>query len=265
MNENVDIFICAHKPLLYEPKDTTFKVICGKDDDVTTEKIDIIREDGYLSNLGFCELSRFYYIWKNVELKAYVGINHYRRFFDFNGNSAIEPLPDIEKIFENGTDVILPDPWNIGNIALNYKVCHNINDLGICVGIIKDKFPEYIETTEKVLNNGFFLQGNMFVMRKEDFNEYCEFMFGVLLDYCKIAGIDYCSDASFTAHVQNNLGQYIKYGNGIGSKVSYQSRICSFLSERLTTIFMLKKFDPSKWKTFKQIDRFEGDNGNDWK
>ena len=37
-------------------------------------------------NLNYCELTAWYWLWKNEDLPAYVGLCHYRRFFVRKGN-----------------------------------------------------------------------------------------------------------------------------------------------------------------------------------
>jgi len=67
------------------------------------------------------EMTSIYWFWKNKELPAYVGFNHYRRFFK---------LDDIQD-YEN-YDIIVSKPiWSSDKISLayQYKHYHVLNDL----------------------------------------------------------------------------------------------------------------------------------------
>lgn len=39
-------------------------------------------------NRHYCELTAHYWAWKNLHDADYIGLNHYRRYFDFEGGSA---------------------------------------------------------------------------------------------------------------------------------------------------------------------------------
>ena len=105
MSDNIDIFVCAHKPIPfdYHLTNKSFKIICCENDKVVEEgnhlDVDTIRIKSEISNIGFSEWQKFYYVWKYKynDLKKYVGLMHYGRILDFGGD--INELPDLDELF----------------------------------------------------------------------------------------------------------------------------------------------------------------------
>ena len=93
----------------------------------------------------------------------------------------------------------------------------------------------------------------MFIMKREDFKEYIDFVFSILDEYLKIVGVD------INKRIENNKDKYIKnfYPN---DSVEYQYRIGGYIAERLTNLFMMHKF--KKIKTYPVIvteDKYKQD------
>lgn len=182
-------------------------------------------------NKNYCELTALYWAWKNLDAD-YVGLFHYRRFMCF-GDSVLQTYT-IDKNFLNKIglddstirklcnkyDVILPPVYNVHlsgipeNLLTNYDFYaheHNQSDMDEMVKVIKNYYPDYIQDAEAYLSakRSFFF--NMFIMRREIYDQYMEFMFGVL----------------------NKLENTISISND-----PYQARVFGFLSERLQNIFI---------------------------
>ena len=108
------------------------------------------------------------------------------------------------------------------------------------IDIIREKFPEYYETTIKNINSNNFKFCNIFIMKKEMFNKYCEFVFGVLDEYNKRMGFK--TDLDVFNWVANHMEEYCSNRIGMLESVTYQSRIQAFLMERIGNIFYNKHF-----------------------
>ena len=57
------------------------------------------------------------------------------------------------------------------------------NDIKVLKSVILSLFPEYYECLDSVLSNHRCRYYNMFVMKKDIFNKYCDFLFKVLFEF----------------------------------------------------------------------------------
>lgn len=234
MNENVDIFIMTHKDFEPVVSNPIYKVIDSR-------KIinNNFRVFGCLTDIELSEWYHFYYIINNFILKDYVGICQYRRYFNFLDN-----VPDINEIFKE-YDIICRQPQQskMTNIQ-QYSYYHNENDIKILGNILKDKYPEYYEMYVKFMNLNIIIPCNMFIMKSNDFIKLIKLSKEIVKEYCWRYGID------FIKIVSENKDKYIKsfYPN---NTIEYQSKILTYILERLTNIFIFKNF--KKIKTFDAI------------
>ncbi len=127
------------------------------------------------------------------------------------------------KLFIDKFDIILPTQISFKNdytIKEQYSKSHNGSDLNVIAKIIKDLYPNYLESYYECLNQRKGSYYNMFIMKKDICLEYCEWLFNIL----------------FQANKE------IKIPND-----TYQARIFGFLSERLLNVFVHHKMknDPN--------------------
>ena len=165
----------------------------------------------------------------------YIGLNHYRRYFDFGDN-----IPDLDYIFKN-YDVILNKIWKINEtVREHYCKNHICSKYDQILDIIKETKPEYYEAALKVSNDKKWYICNLFIMKREDFYNYCEFMFDILFEFDKRN--NFTSDKEVL-----NYSKSLFYNNI--NKSIYQSRLEGFLAERISNIFYNKNF--KRIKAFK--------------
>jgi hypothetical protein len=236
--DNIDFFICSYKN--YEPKVTNpvFKTLSvGNNSELNGENI--LRDDtgdniSHMNNF-YSELTGYYWVWKNYQTKDWVGFCHYRRYFDF-----FDDIPDLDSM---NCDIVVPQGISCyPNLWKHYTACHNIKDLELVCDIAKEKFSITNDVIEEALHKNKILYSfNMFIMKKELFNEYCEFIFGVLGEYLNRKNISSPDDV--VKMVETDKNNYLKKWEP-NSKVLYQSRIGGFLAERLFTIWIA-------WKSLK--------------
>ena len=160
-----------------------------------------------------------------------IGLNHYRRFFDFyRPFPAFSPdrsfvdidsflkasyqFPDLEGLL-NDYDIILPPKRHYPyNVATQYAVFHIVNDLRILKEVIQDVTPEYSEAFNTLMYHSNAYSGyNMFITSRAHFNEYSEWLFHVLFE----------------------LEKRIKL-----SAYPDQARLFGYLSERLINVYCIK-------------------------
>jgi len=191
-------------------------------------------------NPNYCELTALFWMWKSLTNEPIVGLNHYRRYFNFLNKSIFKPhriqeiyandslilrhnskAEFIEKRVEkwlNSYDVILPYSRNVKldkkktTIAKEYCVNHLENDWLTTIEIIKQKYPEYVSSIDKHFNNsGNIYLMNIFVAKSEWANKYCFWLFSILFELEK---------------------------NIVLSNDPYQKRVFGFISERLLTLYV---------------------------
>ena len=141
-------------------------------------------------NPFFCELTGMYWAWKNLSCD-YIGLVHYRRYFTmkkhiFNKKNKMKYVlndEEIEKILEN-TDIILPKQrkYYIENLYDHYGHTLYIEPLDETGKIIEEKYPEYLEEFNKLHKRTSSHMFNMFIMKKEYFDEYSKWLFDILFE-----------------------------------------------------------------------------------
>lgn len=219
LNDNLDIFICTHKNFKPLVTNNKYKIIDAR-------KIDDDNWNG-LNGSFYSELMSYFYIADYYDVKDYIGFCHYRKYWSFK-----DDIPDVENILsDNGIIVAKPLIYRI-TVKQQYASCHNIEDLYIISGILSEKYPEYIEMWNKFLNGHYMFPYNMFIMKREEFLEYIDFVKDVLDRYVKIVGTD------IKKRIESNKEKYLKDFSPNDS-VEYQYRIGGYLGERLTNLFIL--------------------------
>ena len=166
-------------------------------------------------NANYCELTGLYWAWKNLKCD-YIGLCHYRRYFAHAVSGSDMQRTDYEKLLKQ-YDVILPKQRNyfIETVRSQYEHAHNKNDLALTEQIVAELYPEYSEAFCKVMGRTKLHIFNMFVMKKEKFDEYCQWLFTILFELEK--RID------------------------ISSYSQYEARVFGFLSERLLNVWLEKQ------------------------
>ena len=248
-NKDVDIFIYSHIPFKPIATDTVFKVLTNsheKDSRFHT-KLKILRDytgDNISSNnLMWNEYSGLYWLWSNYPLKKYIGLNHYRRMYtNFNN------LPNIDQIFKNGKKIILNKPIplrvqdglpNGGELMNNrdwYKYWHCIDDFNLLESIVKELYPEYSDGWDKMAESTYLYPSSMFIMDKDTFINYCNYIFDVLEEFndrrnCH-SSTDYIKYVE--EHKDSYIREYLRYYD-----VEKQARIVGYLAERALAAFLM--------------------------
>lgn len=235
MDANIDLFVCAHKDFGSKLTNPAYTIVCGDVDIPAEVRVEHIKED--ISNVGFSEWQKFYHIWKHMEVKDYVGLMHYRRVLRLSND--INVIPPAEELLKE-CDIIVGEVIRTP-IYQQYQMCHNIKDLQDVIDIIRTDYPEYVEGMNKAFSSGKFIICNTAFMRKEDFYDLCEFMFGVLFKFCERNGIDYTKDESFYNYIDADIEHYKKYHRPDDYTFREQARVCAYLSERIFNIWVWKR------------------------
>lgn len=137
-----------------------------------------------------CELTGMYWLWKNVDADYY-GLVHYRRHLS-NGKGGQDPYvkvlgrDELEKLLETN-DIILPKKRNyfIENLYSHYANTHYGEHLDVTRDILKEMHPEYVGQFDVQMKRTFAHMFNMFIMKKEHFQAYCEWLYPILFELDK--------------------------------------------------------------------------------
>lgn len=184
----IKILVATHKPYWMPVDNIYLPVHVGKEG---KENIGFIGDNTgdniSTKNANYCELTGLYWAWKNLSAD-YIGLCHYRRYFTRSNpvncekkKQAILSCNEWEKNLEK-YPIIVPDKrkYYIETNRSHYNHSHYAKDLDITEKIIQEKYPQYIVAFTKVMNRTWAHMFNMFVMRKDYFNEYCTWLFDVL-------------------------------------------------------------------------------------
>ncbi len=203
-------------------------------------------------NPMYCELTTQYWAWKNVDAEYY-GFCHYRRYFDFSPerhkendwgeiidtyiNEASQQRYGLDDVIMRqaieGYDCITTEVKDLNEFPgqnhtplAQYKAAPllHVSDLYHVIDILIDMHPDYADDADTFLNGNSSCFCNMFIMRKNAFHAYCEWLFPILERFV--------SETDFSNYSVEAL------------------RTPGHLSERLLNIYLLhQKRIGANWKT----------------
>lgn len=243
---NIKIFVSHRIDMEAETIDNPLyvNVRCGAVYD-KRENIDMLGDDTG-DNISekresFNELTVQYWAWKNVDADYY-GLCHYRRYLSFsdkkyktesgesNNNCVVEGyLSDkiiakhclnekkMREVIENNDVIVFkPVKARFNNIQAMKKSpdYHNIEDMYETLKIIKELYPDMSSIAEKYMNNNEIYLYNCFIMSKEIFYKYSEWLFSILFELEKRIDMKYYSIKQYRTPgtiAERLLGIYISY------------------------------------------------------
>lgn len=228
---NTKILVAAHKKYWMPDNDNYLPIQVGKslhpDLGYTGDNEG---ENISQKNPQFNELTAMYWAWKNLDADV-IGLVHYRRYFvrKKKGKNITEKRENIlseKDILDclQEVDMILPNPRNyyIESSYSHYAHAHNGADLDETRKIIQERFPIYIPAFDSAMKSSKAHMFNMFIMKREDFDAYCSWLFDILFELEKRIDISSYSD--------------------------YEARVYGFISERLLDVWV-----NTNKKTYKEL------------
>ena len=174
-----------------------------------------------IKNPNYCELTGLYWAWKNLQAD-YIGLVHYRRYFTIKEIRNIElkkkqilSLKEWKRLLSK-YPVIVSDKrkYYIETNRSHYNHAHPGIGLDETERIIQEYYPEYSEAFTLVMDRTWAHMFNMFVMRRDLFQEYCQWLFGILFE------------------LEERLD--------ISAFDAYNKRVFGFVSERLLDVWLEK-------------------------
>ena len=163
-------------------------------------------------NKNYCELTVLYWAWKHLD-SNYLGLVHYRRYFAAGWPRKIAEKADYKKALKNAP-ILLPHPrhyWIETNYS-QYIHAHHAQDLTVTRAVLTERYPEYLPAYDRQMKLRSGHRFNMFVMRRDLFDDYCQWLFNILFE------IEECLD--------------------ISNYNSYNARVFGFIAERLLDVWI---------------------------
>ena len=129
------------------------------------------------------EVTTFYWIWKNTS-HTVVGVCHYRRFFQLKAGGNFLTEEEALDFFKEHDVLIRTIRLNRGNFFRKHDALHRL-----IVDIVRKNlartYPDYLDAFDYKMNSSVIYFNNSFVMRKNIFDAYCEWLFSFMLDSLK--------------------------------------------------------------------------------
>lgn len=217
MNDNakIKIFVSCHKASYVPKNELLVPIQVGtvfSKRELERMLHDNIGENISEKNKTYCELTAQYWAWKNADADYY-GFFHYRRYFNFSysnlpedgwgsiiyesiSQKALKDLDLTEKAMRRLIeyyDIIVPQKrtlYEIDNQKNKKKISvydqytssnhQKKNDLDTTIEILLEKYPEFHIDVDKYLKGTSAYECNMYIMKKELFQEYAQWLFEIL-------------------------------------------------------------------------------------
>lgn len=189
-------------------------------------------------NHNYSELTGLYWLWQNQALKdpdpnSFYGLVHYRRFLSKINHKEFLTKDYLQSLlYDTGKnikyDIILPKKrkYYIESLYSHYAHTLHIGPLDKTRQIIQNRHPEYLSEFDRLKIRRSAHMFNIFIMRKEIFNEYCNFLFDVLMNLEK-------------ALTKAEINQYDEF----------HARFFGRISELLLDVFLYTKYPNLDQKT----------------
>lgn len=199
-------------------------------------------------NKSYCEITTQYWAWKNTDYDYY-GFCHYRRLFSFSPYALPESdwgTIEYDNLTDNALKELCFDEAQISRKAQKYDFLiakgikietlratsvrnHYdnapelyIEDFELMMDIVKEKYPDIFPFAQKYADGDIYYPCNMFIMKKDIFDEYSEFLFDILEEFEKRADMsNYCVQSfRTTGHLAERLlGIYYLYVQSVNKNI----------------------------------------------
>lgn len=230
---NIKIIVCCHKKDIFKESDTFLPIQVGKS--LANSDLGFIGDDTgeniSWKNASYCELTGMYWAWKNLKGVDYIGLCHYRRYFDFNHiGRKYFPLTTIEtekfnllnlEINDRSIEWLDKGGWIVAKpvhlyTSLYFQYCgdHISTDFKVLGDAIRNTLPHHFFQAfwDSQMRSNIFSPYNMFIMPWSQFDKYCNWLFGLLKS------------------VEDEID--------ISNYSSFQKRVFGYLAERLLNLYI---------------------------
>ena len=109
--------------------------------------------------------------------------------------------------------------------------------MDLIIDILNEKYGVGNKYVNNIMNSKIFIANCTFFMKWDDFTKLCEFMFGISDEFCRRVGI---TGNDVEALNRWKIKETIDFN---GRNVVYQTRVLSFLMERLISAWIYTNMD----------------------
>lgn len=217
-NQKLQIAVATHKKYRMPALSCYFPLHVGRNGTTSPSLQGYVGDDTGINisekNPFFCELTGLYWLWKNTD-SEYLGMVHYRRYFrSLKHHRSRDPMKSILreeealKLLED-YDMILPKKrhYVIETLYSHYSHTHYSQHLECMKNILKEKAPEYSEIFLRVLKRRSAHMYNMFIMKREVCDRYCQWLFPLLMELEKRTDLSRYS--SYQARLIGRIGELL--------------------------------------------------------
>lgn len=182
-------------------------------------------------NRNFCELTAYYWIWKNVKDQDVVGVGHYRRIptlgnklftkgtlaeelksYDCFVNLGLPSVINYKDVFTDNSYRSMD--WPNHSVYQGYAFCHKRVDIDLAWEAIIKYYPDYEKDfVNNIVFGDLFVPCNILIAPKKIFDEYCEWLFTILF--------------------------YVRKYSPYKEYDEYNARVFGFLAERLQALYFV--------------------------
>lgn len=262
MKKDIKIFVSCHKPSNVIKNELIYPIQVGTA--LSNKVLPNMLHDNEGINIShknkmYCELTAQYYVWKNIQADYY-GFFHYRRYLTFSNKKHKENYEGIyrEKLDNSVIKDFGLDEANMRNIIEQYDVIapkqsyavnvygqyclaltQNKRDIDFCLKYIYEHYPEMKKIAKKAIHSSTSYFCNMFIMKKEIFNQYCSWLFEILEAHEKAMPLEHYDVQAY--------------------------RVSGYLAERLCAIYLkwLKSQPDIKFKEVQRVMFGQTDDSNE--
>jgi len=243
------VLVVTHKEYSMPDKELYFPVCVGHNLEQLKDKFqpDNVGENISEKNSMYSELTALYWAWKNLDFDV-LGMVHYRRHLTIKkGAKELADVLDEKQIDDilKTHDVIVAWPRRyIETVKNHYIRCEKgqkekaTRRIAILGEVIKEKHPDYSDYFEKIINGHKAHMFNIFIMKKQDVDQYCEWLFDILFETEKridAEGVEYprgmgeLSEFLLDVWIKGNKkkcyeARVIQYGYNLFEKIKFVIR-----------------------------------------
>lgn len=230
---SMTIYIMTHKSFVPPPDKLYQPLQVGS---ALHERLGYLSDDqgDHIScqNPYYSELTGHYWVWKNDRHSDYVGCVHYRRYL-LNKKGELYREEELLKCLEN-CDMVTTKLLTLEHSYYEaFGDRHNAGDLDVLGEVIREAAPRYYETYLRLLQGKRTYFGNMFVMKKELYDRYMEFLFPLLFEAQE--RIDMTGYDGYQKRLFGFFSEFLLYVFATVNRLSVKESMVGLIGEKAET------------------------------